>query len=468
MRPEHIAVIEAALGGNASVRNAVRLSAGASRQTWRIEVESDGSHRILICQRERPGGARAGTGLSGEAALLEAMGDAGVPVASVVAADRRNEGVEDPLGSWIVLDCVDGETIPRRILDAHPDESRRSDLLGQLAASLAIIHSVDVDPRYGLESMDQLGFYRSVLDALGDPRPTFELAFRWLATNRPADSERDIEGRRRIVHGDFRLGNVIVADGRLEAVLDWELAHVGDPVEDLAWCSLRAWRFSSPLSVAGLGTVEQFTDAYCAAGGEPVDALRFRWWQVLGTLKWGIMCIVQASAHHSGASRSVELAAIGRRVAETEEDLLDLIAGPHPYTSELEVSVATAPWGGLGGPGGPGVRPSAAELLEAVGEFLESVRDESAGRTRYMARVSANVVDQLGRELRLGPAIVERHRARLASLGCSDDVELAAAIADGRFDIGDERVLGALRESVRDTLAVVHPGYADPSSGGGV
>ncbi|MFM7509936.1 MAG: phosphotransferase, partial [Actinomycetota bacterium] len=157
MRPEHIAVIEAALGGNASVRNAVRLSAGASRQTWRIEVESDGSHRMLICQRERPGGARAATGLSGEAALLEAMGDAGVPVASVVAADRRNEGVEDPLGSWIVLDCVDGETIPRRILDAHPDESGRSDLLGQLAASLAIIHSVDVDPRYGLESMDQLG-----------------------------------------------------------------------------------------------------------------------------------------------------------------------------------------------------------------------------------------------------------------------------------------------------------------------
>ena len=128
-----------------------------------------------------------------------------------------------------------------------------------------------------------------------------------------------------VVHGDFRLGNVIVDEHGLAAILDWELAHVGDPMEDLGWLCVKAWRFGGDLPVAGLGAYDDLFAAYSDASGRPVDPDVVRWWEVLGTLKWGIMCIMQANAHLSGASRSHELAAIGRRVCENEYDLLALM-----------------------------------------------------------------------------------------------------------------------------------------------
>ncbi len=152
--------------------------------------------------------------------------------------------------------------------------------------------------------------------SLGEPHPAFELAFRWLAEHRPPPAGEAI------VHGDFRLGNVIVDGDGLAAVLDWELAHVGDPMEDLGWLCVKAWRFGGRGPVAGLGEYGDLFDAYGEASARAVDPEVVRWWEVLGTLKWGIMCIMQANAHLTGASRSHELAAIGRRVCENEHDLL--------------------------------------------------------------------------------------------------------------------------------------------------
>jgi aminoglycoside phosphotransferase (APT) family kinase protein len=160
-----------------------------------------------------------------------------------------------------------------------------------------------------------------MLDTLGQPHPAFELAFRWLEQHRPASP------RQAIVHGDFRLGNIIVGDDGLRAVLDWELAHLGDPMEDLGWLCVKAWRFGSSKPVAGVGDRAELFAAYEAAGGGTVDPAAAHWWEVLGTLKWGIMCILQCSAHLSGLSRSHELAAIGRRVCENEHDLFLALEG---------------------------------------------------------------------------------------------------------------------------------------------
>ena len=448
-------MVAAALGDGTEVLDAQRLSAGASRQTWRVEVRRGARVWSVICQRERPGGARAGTGLSGEAALLGDLAERGVPVAAVLGVDARAAGVEDPLGSWILLEEVAGETVPRRVLDARPERAQRRALLRQMAGALAGIHRLPPSGRHGLTAVDQVAAYRGILDVLGDPRPCFELAFAWLDANRPPRTAT----ADRVVHGDFRLGNVIVDDAGLVAVLDWELAHLGDPVEDLAWCCLRAWRFGSTEPAAGLGTVEEFLADYVAAGGAPVDPVVLHWWQVLGTLKWGIMCLVQAATHQGGSTRSVELAAIGRRVAEVDEDLLDLLDGPHPYDPPAPAAVGGAPWSGLGGPGGPAVRPSAEELLEAVAELLLQVRDEVPGRTGFLARVAGNVVDQVGRELRVGPELAFRHRERLAAFGVADDAGLAALVRSGALSVDDRALLDALRGTARDTLSVVHPGY---------
>lgn len=302
----------ASVVGAAEVTDLVRLSGGASRETWRFSADG----RPLVLQRQRSGDGRD---MGVEASVLRAAGAAGMPVARVVASGT---GASNPLGaSYMVLTAVEGETIARKILrDDDYAEARRL-LPAQLGAALAQLHAIPVDAAPGLVEQDQITTYRDMLDSLGQAHPTFELAFRWLERHRPPSP------RTAIVHGDFRLGNVIVGPDGLRAVLDWELAHLGDPMEDLGWLCVKAWRFGGDRPVAGLGDRRELFDAYEAAGGRPVDPDEARWWEVLGTLKWGIMCILQCSAHMNGFSRSHELAAIGRRVCENEHDLFLALEG---------------------------------------------------------------------------------------------------------------------------------------------
>ncbi len=216
-------------------------------------------------------------------------------------------------------------------------------------------------------------------------------------------------------------------------MLDWELAHLGDPLEDLGWLCVRAWRFGGDGPVGGFGTREDLYAAYEAAGGQPVDPEVARWWEVLGTLKWGVMCIVQAATHLTGQSRSVELAAIGRRVCEQEYDLLALIdpagAVPPPTVGAAASSFHDA--------------PSAAELLEAVKEWVEGdAREATTGRVQFHTRVVANVMAMLERELESGPAMADAHAARLATLGVTSERDLADRIRAGEWPVDDREVVG--------------------------
>ncbi|CAN5562012.1 phosphotransferase family protein [soil metagenome] len=301
------------LGPGVRVEDLERLSGGASRQTSSFTaVDADGGRRALVVQQARPGAGSTGLDMGTQAALVRAAGAGGVPVAGVVATSDD--------GTAVVLDRVEGETIARRILRDDAFSGARSRLAAQCGEALAALHAIPVDAVSGLESPDQLAQYREVLDLLGRASPAFELGFRWLDARRPEP------GRTTVVHGDFRNGNFVIGPDGLRAVLDWELAHLGDPLEDLAWVCVKSWRFAAAPRVGGFGEVDDLVGAYEAASGTTVDRAALHWWEVLGTLKWGIMCGMQAAAHLSGASRSVELAAIGRRVCEVEHDLLLLLA----------------------------------------------------------------------------------------------------------------------------------------------
>lgn len=297
--------------GVTHVVNLTRLSGGASRDTWRFEADG----RTLILQRQRGGDVRD---MGTEIAAVRAAAAAGVPTASIIAASTDTAELG---AAYMILTDVAGETNPRKILRDNEYERARGALPAQLAEALVKVHAIDPATVPGLNDVDQVTQYRDVLDTLGQPHPTFELALRWLDDNRPPLADRGV------VHGDFRLGNVIVGDDGLRAVLDWELVHIGDPMEDLGWLCVKAWRFGSSKPAAGIAEYEQLFEAYAAAGGGVVDPGIVRWWEVLGTMKWGIMCIMQANAHRTGVTRSHELAAIGRRVCENEHDLFLALEG---------------------------------------------------------------------------------------------------------------------------------------------
>ncbi|MCU1450247.1 MAG: aminoglycoside phosphotransferase [Acidimicrobiales bacterium] len=300
--------VGALLGDGVRVESLRRLSGGASRATYSLDaVHPGGTVEPLIVRTDPRGTDRVGVP---EAALLQAAAAAGVPVPRVVAES----------GDVLVVERVDGETIPRKILRDTEFAAARPLLARQCGQALARIHAVPVDSVPGLVVEDDpVATWRAMLDGFGQPHPTFELALRWLEERRPPPAATAL------VHGDFRHGNLIVGPDGVRAVIDWELAHLGDPMEDLGWLCVKAWRFGVDRPVGGFGDYEELFASYQEASGRPVDPDVVRWWEVMGTLKWGIMCIAQAFTHLSGTVRSVELAAIGRRVCENEWDLLGMI-----------------------------------------------------------------------------------------------------------------------------------------------
>jgi aminoglycoside phosphotransferase (APT) family kinase protein len=298
-----------------------RLSGGASRESWSFDaVADDGTRHGLVLRRD-PGGYGGQSDRSVEYALLEAADAGGVAVPKVwflLQADDR-------LGSGFVMERVEGETIARKILRDDTYAGARPKMARQCGELAARIHALDATrlPTLPVQrATEQVDQYREILDGFGEPHPAFELGLRWLAEHAPARDDRVT-----LVHGDFRNGNFVVGPDGIRAVLDWELAHRGDPVEDLGWLCVKSWRFGvTDHRVGGFGDTDELLAGYRDAGGGEVEPERLRYWEAFGTLKWGVICQIQAFTHLDGTVRSVELAALGRRVAEMEWDLLELIA----------------------------------------------------------------------------------------------------------------------------------------------
>jgi aminoglycoside phosphotransferase (APT) family kinase protein len=216
----------------------------------------------------------------------------------------------------MILERIDGETIPRRILRDAAFGEIRPPLAYECGRHLAAIHRMSRDDVAGLEQPDQLQYCAEALESIDEPHPVLEVAVRWLIANRPSG------GTESLVHGDFRNGNLIVGPEGIRAVLDWEVVHWGDPAEDFGYLCVKAWRFGATPPVGGFGTYQDLLRGYAEAGGRPVDLAQVHWWEVLGTVRWALSCIRMSRRHLDGQVRSVELAAIGRRTCEQEWDLL--------------------------------------------------------------------------------------------------------------------------------------------------
>lgn len=315
------AMLRRALGDGVEVTSVSRLSGGASRETWRVDAtDPDGAPRPLVLRREPPGGSRLVHAVD-EYRLARLAAGAGAPVAEPVVELRPT----DELGVGYVMELVEGETIGRQVVHGAQLASARAALGAQCGTALAAIHSVDpadsglppADPtRHPAEA--QLDEMVQLIDGFDAARPVLELTLRRLRDRLPPRRPPVV------VHGDFRVGNLVVGPEGLRAVLDWELAHVGSPAEDLGWLCVRSWRFGGPGRAGGFGDAGDLLTAYRDAGGADVDDEELTWWEAYGNLRWAVICMVQAWTHLGGVRRSVELAAIGRRVCEVEHDLMEL------------------------------------------------------------------------------------------------------------------------------------------------
>jgi aminoglycoside phosphotransferase (APT) family kinase protein len=310
--------------GATGVAGAVRLSGGASQETWSFDiVHPDGNIGAIL--RRAPSGYGAAperaAGLNAEAALMQLAHEARVPSPRVLHVLQP----QDELGTGFIMQRVEGETIPRKILRDEQFARARPLLARRLGEVLAAIHGLALPQLPELRRMTaakEIAELERDYRSFNWPRPVFELALRWLRDRDPGPSAEVT-----LVHGDFRHGNLIIGPDGLRAVLDWELAHTGDPMEDLGWICVNSWRFGEiDKPVGGFGSREELFAGYEKAGRRRVDPDRVTFWEVMGTLRWGVMCCGMMQRFRSGPEHSVERAMIGRRASETEIDLLRLLA----------------------------------------------------------------------------------------------------------------------------------------------
>ncbi len=414
-----------------TVSGLLRLSGGANMESWLFQC---GGQRFVL--RRAPSAEWIATrplDMDAEAELIRRAGAAGVAAPEVITGLIP----EDGLGIGFIMRCLPGSADPEAALNL--DLPRAEALADDLAQAMARIHAMPtaglgflprLDPAEGVE-----GLVRQFAES-GSDRPLIAMGLAWLRRNLPPPANTVV------VHGDFRIGNLMVHEGRLAGVLDWELAHLGDGHEDLAYGCMTVWRFGR-LEKQGFGLtdVPKLAAAYEAAGGEAFDPGRFRFWLVYRTVWWALGCLSMGQAWRSGTDRALERVVVARRCAEQELDLLLLLESEAPAAERIRALPPFAP----ASPASTG-EPTAAEMLTAVSEWLAAtVKNKLEGRERWELAVAQNALGIVRREMtaRADPA----------------DKALAEDLLSGRQTLATPGLLADLRARALSTLSADMPKY---------
>ncbi|MCC2658422.1 MAG: phosphotransferase family protein [Panacagrimonas sp.] len=298
---------------------------GSNRTVIFDAVDADGARRRLVSRQETYHGPHSPfLAPSDQYRVMEQVHASGFPVPRPVFAYDEADG----MGAGFVTEFVAGETLPKRIIESPAFADVRPRLARQFGELLARLHALPVADFAFLgsraDSLDVLEAQRRRIDAYGRPRPALELALRWLERERP-DPHPPV-----LLHGDFRVGNLMVGPEGVDAVLDWECSHLGSAVEDIGWLGLRSWRFGRPdLPVGGISQWRPFLEAYEGAGGRRTHPEHIRWWNVFGLVRWTVLNLMQGYGHTCGTRRGLVFAACGRNADLIEYELLMTMAGRH-------------------------------------------------------------------------------------------------------------------------------------------
>ena len=418
------------VAGAGDLSNLTRLSGGANMESWAFEWGGGAYVLRRAPSAEYMEGRPYGHPV--EAALVRAAHAGGVKAPEVIGVLSDADG----MGTGYVMRRVIAEVSPAKILAAAP----RS-LVADLGRELALIHAL---PRAAIPAeipvMDTaaaLAELKARFLSYGGDRPAIALAVKWCEDHLPEPADPVL------VHGDYRMGNVMVDADGLAAVLDWELAHLGDAHEDLAFGCMTVWRFGMLDKPAfGVGSLDDYFAAYEAAGGRPVDRDRFKYWLVYRTLWWALGCLQMGQAWRSGADTTVERVVVGRRTAEQELDIIRLLEDGAPAAERaapLPPSPAAA--------GAPVGEPTTQEMVQAVRDWLgEAIKPQAEGHGKFQVAVAMNALGIVMRDLGAGVR--------------AEDKALAGDILAGRATLADPGLLARLRRAALDKCAVDSPKYA--------
>ena len=442
--------------GFVTLERCARLSGGASQETYRIDITTrDGAHRLAL--RRAPGGAAdtrdyGGPGLAIEARLITLARAAAVPAPVILHVLTDSDG----LGDGFIMEWLNGEALGARIVKADEFATVRQSLAFQCGEILARIHAINIEANGLSEHLERLtpqafvtrqwDYYRK----LATPQPMIDFTARWLLANLPP------EGPLTLVHNDFRNGNLMISPtSGVVGVLDWEVAHIGDPMRDLGWICTNSWRFGrSELPVGGFGLRADLFAGYEAVSGRSINQEHVRFWEIFGSFWWAVGSLIMAEHYRHGPDRTVERPAIGRRSSECQVDCVNLMM---PGAVSLPAAAPPA----------SDALPRDEELLVSVRDFLrEDVMGATSGRTQFMARVAANSLDILLRDLSIGPALRAAEHTRLrAIMGHTENREalrweLVRALRDGSMALDTPGLVDHLRATVAGELAIDQPSYS--------
>jgi aminoglycoside phosphotransferase (APT) family kinase protein len=274
-----------------------RSGEGTSKENWAFDASwraggKPHAHRLLL--RRDPTVGVVDSAQDTEFALLQALAPTSVPSPVVHWLDRDGTWLERPSTiverrAGIAHRGVLRDTDPLRL---GPDGRRR--LAERLVELLAAVHAVDVGA-HGLDrilapagadpALEEIARWERELDRVElEPQPMLRFAIRWLRDHAPTPCEHAV-----LVHGDFRPANVLVRDGDVEALLDWELAHLGDPIDDLGWYCTSIYRQEH--FIPGVWDLDDFLDRYTKRTGIAVEPERLRFWCVLSALRLTILAL---------------------------------------------------------------------------------------------------------------------------------------------------------------------------------
>jgi len=444
------------LAGFQSLLSCQQLTAGASQETYRIIIHDASGERRLALRRSQPSlqadSSVGGISLATEARLFQLAGAAGIPGPGI----NYVLVPEDGLGSGFIMDWLDGETLGRRIVRAKELAGIRPRLARECGQILGRIHALDWRAAGLAGNLPEVApgtlvdeTWQSYRD-LDVPVPMIDYTWRWLRDNLPKQS------RTTLVHGDFRNGNLMVTPQGINAVLDWELAQIGDPVRDLGWLCVNSWRFGSDaLPVGGFGEIEDLLAGYRETSGLDIPRRELEFWQVFGSFWWAMATLQMANAWRTGETPSLERPVIGRRSSEAQMDCVNLL-----IPGEFSLP-------DLGKPVSEGIQlPMPAELLTGVAAFLkEDVAAKLDSHNGFLARVAANSLDIARREFQCGNELATQEQQRLqALLGQRGELDTLRWELVNRLraelPLSAPGLAEHLRQSVAGQLAIDQPRYS--------